>query len=324
MTKRSIMLRALSIFMGLWIITQLAFSSAQLLAFKHGLNHAILEIRTRVALDAAHLDLGDPNTQQSLNEASVEAYLSTLNQKVAEEYGIALLEVLSVQYEPLSKGSLSGDLDLPLFGVSATPLEIRLHSGHADLVMAINVPSIFSHWQFNYFGFLFALGISAFYVKRNEAKEVRRQQRQSMLPSALLHIDLNTKQLVNVGTQQRFDMQNKPLCFFVALVQYCIDNPNAELLHHKDVPESLIKGANKAFARLIELGHTKRKRPDFNANLEKTLSEIRAVLDLVFAQNEKHKAIFYPPRAQGEGSRSKQHSYALHHVEAEKVEIIGL
>ena len=54
MTKRSMMLRAASLFVALFIATQLAFSAAQLLAFKHGLNHAILEIRTRVALDAAH------------------------------------------------------------------------------------------------------------------------------------------------------------------------------------------------------------------------------------------------------------------------------
>ena len=324
MTKRSMMLRAASLFVALFIATQLAFSAAQLLAFKHGLNHAILEIRTRVALDAAHLDLGDPNTQQSLNEATVMTYLTTLNQKVVDEYTIDFLEVLEIKYEPLSPDSLSGELDLPLMGSGPTPMELRLHSGHADLVMTINVPSIFSEWQFNYFGFLFALSISAYYLKRNEAKEVRRQKRQSILPPALLHIDLNTKQLVNIGSQRRFDMQNKPLCFFAALVQFCIDNPDVELLHHKDVPESLIKSSNKVFGRLIELGHTKRKRPDFNANLEKTLSEIRAVLDLVFAQNEKDKAIFYPPRAQGEGSRSKQHSYALHNVEADKVEIIGL
>jgi hypothetical protein len=81
--------------------------------------------------------------------------------------------------------------------------------------------------------------------------------------------------------------------------------------------------ANKSFGRLIELGHTKRKRPDFNANLDKTLSEIRAALDEVFAGYTEEKEIYYPPRAQGEGSRSKQHSYALSEIKLEDIEIIG-
>ena len=81
--------------------------------------------------------------------------------------------------------------------------------------------------------------------------------------------------------------------------------------------------ANKSFGRLIELGHTKRKRPDFNANLDKTLSEIRAALDEVFADFPEEKDTFYPPRAQGEGSRSKQHSYALVSIKEDNIEIIG-
>ena len=118
-------------------------------------------------------------------------------------------------------------------------------------------------------------------------------------------------------------LQNKPLCFYTALVKYCTENPEHPLPPHKDVPIELIALANKAFARLIELGHTKRKRPDFNANLDKTLSEIRASLDEVFALYPEEKERYYPPRAQGEGSRSKQHSYALTHLSPDDVEIIG-
>ena len=100
-------------------------------------------------------------------------------------------------------------------------------------------------------------------------------------------------------------------------------NPEQALPPHKDVPGDLIILANKTFGRLIELGHTKRKRPDFNANLDKTLSEIRAALDEVFNGYSVEKERYYPPRAQGEGSRSKQHSYALTQLSLEDVEIIG-
>ena len=89
------------------------------------------------------------------------------------------------------------------------------------------------------------------------------------------------------------------------------------------MPTELLALANKSFGRLIELGHTKRKRPDFNANLDKTLSEVRAALDEVFVGYSEEKETYYPPRAQGEGSRSKQHSYALPSIREEDIEIIG-
>ena len=89
------------------------------------------------------------------------------------------------------------------------------------------------------------------------------------------------------------------------------------------MPTELLALANKSFGRLIELGHTKRKRPDFNANLDKTLSEVRAALDEVFVRYSKEKETYYPPRAQGEGSRSKQHSYALPSIREEDIEIVG-
>jgi len=62
---------------------------------------------------------------------------------------------------------------------------------------------------------------------------------------------------------------------------------------------------------------------DFNANLDKTLSEIRAALDEVFSSFSEEKETYYPPRAQGEGSRSKQHSYAIPSIKQEDITIIG-
>jgi hypothetical protein len=71
------------------------------------------------------------------------------------------------------------------------------------------------------------------------------------------------------------------------------------------------------------VGNTKRKRPDFGANLDKTLSEIRSVLDEVFQHHVQAKELFYPPKAQGEGSRSKMHNYALANNDPLRIEFIG-
>ena len=95
------------------------------------------------------------------------------------------------------------------------------------------------------------------------------------------------------------------------------------LNQNKDVPDELIDIADKYFHRLIALGHTIRKRPNFSSSLEKTLSEIRAALDDVMAEHIELKAKYYPPKAHGEGSRSKIHSYGLINVALTDIELIG-
>ena len=89
------------------------------------------------------------------------------------------------------------------------------------------------------------------------------------------------------------------------------------------MPEEVVELANKYFHRLVELGHTVRKRPNFNNSLEKTLSEIRAALDEVLSEYPEQKEIYYPPKAFGEGSRSRLHSYGLVNIDKGNIDIKG-
>ena len=110
----------------------------------------------------------------------------------------------------------------------------------------------------------------------------------------------------------------------MALVEFCIENPDVVLNQNKDVPEELLTLANKYFYRLVELGHTVRKRPNFTNSLEKkTLSEIRAALDDVWQDQPEVKDVYYPPKAHGEGSRSRLHHYGLKNITLENIEVIG-
>ena len=118
-------------------------------------------------------------------------------------------------------------------------------------------------------------------------------------------------------------LANKPLCFYTALIEFCIAHPDILLNQNKELPSELITLANKYFLRLTELGHTIRKRPNFSNSLEKTLSEIRAALDEIFVDDVELKALLFPPKAHGEGSRSKLHHYGLKLQNMELVEIIG-
>ncbi|MBT0585921.1 hypothetical protein [Alteromonas oceanisediminis] len=325
MTERTLhtstLLRSGLVFVCTLLLAQFSFSVAHLLSYQHSIEHALHQIDVRVSLDVASLDLGDPMTKQTLNPQRVERYIDTLNSHIASHMRVPEVQVTSIRYvyapDDADFASQHSLFVIPQRSLLATD---------SNLAIQIDIEPLPWHQSltFHWLGLLMAIVISVLYARRFEHKVERKAHIQQSEQRVKLRIDLPKKQVVNVGTGAAVDMQNKPLCFFTALVEYCIANPNGELLHHKDVPPELVARANKVFARLIVLGHTKRKRPDFNANLEKTLSEIRALLDLVFNQNEPCKSLFYPPRAQGEGSRSKQHSYALTEITAEHVEIIGL
>ncbi len=144
-------------------------------------------------------------------------------------------------------------------------------------------------------------------------------------PSAItpitLTLDLTNKALVL--SDKQVPLANKPLCFYAALLNYCQQNPEVRLCQHHLLPDALLELADKYFLRLVELGHTVRKRPDFNANLEMMLSEIRAALDELLSEYPHLKPLYYPPKATGEGSRSRMHNFALTHLQPQRWDITG-
>ena len=136
-----------------------------------------------------------------------------------------------------------------------------------------------------------------------------------------LTLDLTNKALA-LGNKQ-VPLANKPLCFYAALLNYCQQHPEVRLCQHYQLPDALLELADKYFLRLVELGHTIRKRPDFNANLEKMLSEIRAALDELLSEYPDLKPLYSPPKATGEGSRSRMHNFALTHLQPQRWDITG-
>jgi len=139
----------------------------------------------------------------------------------------------------------------------------------------------------------------------------------------ILKIDLKQKSLLNPMTGKIVPLANKPLCFYTGLIDYCIRHPDASLNPNKELPEELDMLSRKYYKRLVELGHTIRKKPSFANNLEKALSEIRAALDELYADDLVSKQLVFPKKAIGEGSRSKAHSYALDGIERAMVDVIG-
>lgn len=294
------------------IFAQLMSTIGQLSASWISNHTAFDNLQQRISLDIGFVDVGNDTLNTPVNPSAVGRYVKQLNAALAERgYPLAVVSLQGV-----SGGEVPETFStVKILNLSTSEQRITVAIAslpHADSVQFSPIAFVL--------GLLFA-PIYALFVK-SEQKQTQLAVEPLREPPRLV-INLQTKTLSCNVNDHVVTLQNKPLCFYTALLKFCIADPKAPLQLHKDVPSDLVTLANKTFSRLIELGHTKRKRPDFNANLDKTLSEIRAALDEVFSGLDSEKERYYPPRAQGEGSRSKQHSYALQHLEVDHIEIIG-
>jgi hypothetical protein len=302
----------------LFVLFQLGAIIGQSSARLYAEHEAIDKIKARISLDLQFLDVGNQTLRTPPNQDTLKGYLKRINTILSEQQtGVWLVSLQSVT------ANTAGQPE------NARLTQLILENSEQTVNVQLATKPLYHYLAFSPLALIAALLISPAFVK------VRASQRRAVKAATLaqplpivkltpkLTVNLNEKTLGNGVNDVTVQLQNKPLCFYTALLHYCIENPNSVLLHHKDIPPELTHLASKVFSRLMELGHTKRKRPDFNANLDKTLSEIRAALDEVFAGFSEEKARYYPPRAQGEGSRSKQHSYALPILHLSDIHIIG-
>ncbi|QWF34516.1 MULTISPECIES: hypothetical protein [unclassified Pseudoalteromonas] len=278
----------------------------------------IIQIEKRIALDLPLLDLSNELLKHSGNKAALLNYIQTLNTFI-DRTGIEVVAI-TPQHE----------FDASLKTYTEFIRELNSNNGVVFIVFSLRQP-YFTGDVIAIYGMLFILSIlltyliKLAYIKKSDEKQVVHAESNTTESKPLtLIIDLKSKTLSSsVSLEHQVALANKPLCFYLALVEYCTNNPEIKLNHNKNVPEELIELANKYFYRLVELGHTVRKRPNFNNSLEKTLSEIRASLDDVLNDCPEQKGLYYPPKAFGEGSRSRMHSYGLANVGQGNIEIIG-
>lgn len=278
----------------------------------------IIQGEKRIALDLPRLDLSNSFLKHSGNSAAIKGYIERLNSAIpSREIWVNAIGDTAIVVEPVE---------------TVKRIEKQLITSDNSISVVFYVES--KLWQLSdLFVFLilamFSSGFGLWAVSISKAQQgaikVLKTAELRTVPDPLkLIIDLNTKTLANSYHQTAsVALANKPLCFYLALIEFCIENPDIVLNQNKNVPEELLEIANKYFYRLIDLGHTIRKRPNFSNSLEKTLSEIRAALDDVLAEHPDSKEVYYPPKAHGEGSRSRLHSYGLVNINATDIEVIG-
>lgn len=299
-----------TLFILLSILMQSAYLAGTWLYHQDVQKQSIATIEKRVALDLPKLKLANNRFNTVAHRPSVERYLNRLNSSLSQQQS-------RFRVKRLQQVKVKSD-----FAGSSVTTELSTPDQRIELeIIGIDSPAYFS-----WLPILIAALLT--YISRivfSHKAMLTQQSVRVITPSApkKLIIDLHSKTLKNSINQKAIHLANKPFCFYTALVDYCLKEEEPYLNPSKEVPLEIVDLANNYFYRLISLGHTKRKKPDFSTNLDKTLSEIRAALDEVYLEQPEIKQIFYPPKAQGEGSRSRKHNYALGQLKPEQVEIIG-
>lgn len=264
------------------------------------------QVTKRVALDLPTIPLERDWINEVGNPEEVASYVASLNKYIeTQEWPYSVKQITNYQPNDNEYYEVLNTIGQDVYVVFKENKELDWH-GFTPLTL------------------LLAIGFASLIYMRQNAKAAITIIPDEVINSPLLlTIDLKNKLLVNPKTNKTTELSNKPLCFYSALVDYCLANPDCKLSSNKQLPEEFLVLAQKYFYRLIELGHTIRKRPNFENNLDKTLSEIRAGLDDVLGSDIFAKEILIPPKAIGEGSRSKVHSFCLTKLKQEVIEITG-
>ena len=305
--------KAITLFaLGTLFISMLAYYLGALGSWQQGQTQALAQLKTRIALDSSHIGLAYPLLEVPADVERTQAYIEKLNTHLqAQDYPLQLQQIgtTSVSSTAPTKHLLlqrpgAGELSI---GYSLQPM--ALHHGLSVLPLFLSILAALFIWP---------------WFKAMEAKlQVLAEEPEVTVEKKSLMLDLADKSIRYGEHGRRVTLANKPLCFYLALLEFAIEHPSVTLNQNKDVPAELLDLAHKYFSRLIELGHTIRKRPNFSNSLEKTLSEIRAALDEAFSEDGEQKDPYFPPKAHGEGSRSRIHHYGLSITDPSAFEVIG-
>ncbi|WP_462159851.1 hypothetical protein [Pseudoalteromonas sp. GB56] len=274
---------------------------------------ALSQLKTRIALDSQYIGLANPLLEVPADNAKTNDYIRSLNAKLQQQDYPLHVKRIGIDNAQVSQSDETQlHLSLPdgtsvnvVYTVDVMPFATRVSA----LTLFITLIAMLLVWPW-------------FKAMQTKIKSMQTQPEQEIEQKYLV-VDLADK-TIRFGEQgERVKLANKPLCFYLALLEFAVEHSGVTLNQNKDVPDDLLELAHKYFARLIELGHTIRKRPNFSNSLEKTLSEIRAALDEAFAGDADSKDPFYPPKAHGEGSRSRVHHYGLGVEDSQSFIIIG-
>lgn len=302
-----------ALFVLLWGVLHLVYYISVLAQRELAIDALVNTTLNRVALDIPELKLADERLVQAVNTGKVVNYMRLLNTYLEQEN--QPIRVTAIQ-------------DTKLFNMPETDIEIvkSLLFPRQTIGITFSVNRYPHNYTYALLPLCAALLLTYLAVPLMLPRQSGSAHHSDSQPAVAIKLilDLTERSLyLNIKPELKVPLANKPFCFYLAMLDYCAEDANASLYHNKSLPEEFLQLSNKYFTRLMDLGHTKRKRPDFTANIDKMLSEIRNALDEVIDDQIAIKSKFYPRKAQGEGSRSKLNNFALSELTIDDYELIG-
>ena len=306
--------KIIALFAVLWFALHLVHYSSLNSQRKLTVEALVNTILNRVALDIPELKLTDNRLAQAVNTGKVVNYMRLLN------------TYLEAENQPIRVTAIQNTV---LFNMPKT--DIKITKTLLFPRQTIEVTFSIDHYPHHYAHFLLPLFLAVLLTYLATPLMLSRQNREAegnrnKEPEVTIKLTLDLTErnfYLNITPEKRVPLANKPFCFYLAMLDYCASDSNASLYHNKSLPDDFLELSNKYFTRLMDLGHIKRKHPDFTANIDKMLSEIRNALDEVIDDQIEIKAKYYPKKAQGEGSRSKLNNFALVEITSDDYELIG-
>jgi len=274
-------------------------------------NRALESLQSRIALDASYLDLEDIAETSNTDNPVVQNYLEKTNKQ---------LEALNY---PIRLTNLNNFSDKRKF---QHPVQFLNMSGTRKQVKIgyVEVTSPFKYWTLLLPLAFYSICLFLWLRSGSNDTDAQEDVIEEVVTLPKLVVDLHNRTLFLDQTKEHVvSLSNKPLCFYLAMLKYSCSTDDPKLFQNKQLPESFVEMANSYFFRLMELGHSRRKKPDFENNIEKMLSEIRTALDDILSATPELKEFYYPQKALGEGSRSRLHNFALTQIEVHQFELIG-
>lgn len=307
------MRKYISLFCSVFSILLAVFFAANIVQTQHQQKLAQLHVLSRIALDLPHINLANAFLSHSGSEDDIKQYITQLNQQLKLSNLLEVVAIDGISIKAIDERMDTNTLVTPSREITVVFSQVHQYTAAFYMIVIL-------------MGTLASASIVALIrmrdMKINSLSALNKDNQEQA--EHIVKIDLNNKTLgLNTNHELAVALANKPLCFYLALIEFCVEHPDVTLNQNKEVPDELIELANKYFYRLTQLGHTIRKRPNFTNSLEKTLSEIRAALDEVLIEHSQLKEIYYPPKAHGEGSRSRLHSYGLANIKSTDIEVIG-
>lgn len=305
--------RITAAFLLLWSILHLVYYNTAESFRQISVKQLVDATLNRIALDIPELKLADNRFDQATNSAKVARYMNSLNDYLQNsEFPIRVKAIqgteLSLKFEQDTQ--VSKKLLFPRETISVQFAVSRDDINYSLYWLPFTISLLLTY-----------LAIPHLFPKSFASNQPLEDEQD--IPVKLI-LDLTSRTLyLNTTPDLKVPMANKPFCFYLAMLEYCSTDKDPALYHNKELPDEFLALSDKYFMRLMDLGHTKRKRPDFSANIDKMLSEIRNALDEVLANESEIKGKFFPKKAQGEGSRSKLNNFALSGLHENDYELLG-